>query len=395
MDRTGNPKPDAGDSRPATGDFALIPDPELPPGIASTAALADLAAAFHRGFRHYTPTPVRRLDQLARELGVASLLLKDEASRFGLNAFKGLGASFAMHHWCATHDVAGDAVFTTATDGNHGRAVAWMARLLGCRAVIFMPTHSVPARIAAIQNEGAKVVLVAEGYDAAVRRALEAADTHRWIVIQDTATAGYTAVPEWIGAGYWTMARELESTIHAAGRPDVDVVLLHAGVGTWPAAMVQYYWHRYGDRRPRLVVVEPTESACVLESVQAGHATPATGSLRTIMAGLNCGFPSTTAFEILRRSVDALIAIPDVWAERAMIRLAALDPPVISGESGAASVAGLMALMTDPTYRPVREHIQLGPESRVLVWSTEGATDPVGWERIVGRPLPQQPSVRR
>jgi diaminopropionate ammonia-lyase len=367
---------------------ALIDDPVRPAGIDDIVPLADEAWTFHRSLRYYKPTPLRSLDALAKHLGIASLQLKDESERFGLNAFKGLGPSYAMHRWLATHAVSSDAVFTTATDGNHGRAVAWMARKLGFRAVIFMPAYSVAARIAAIQNEGAKVVLVPEGYDAAVQQAFRAAETEGWIVIQDTATHGYTEVPTWIEAGYWTMARELEPVVHAADQANVDIVFLHAGVGTWPAAMVQYYWNRYAHRRPRLVVVEPVEAACVLESVIAGHPTRATGSLRTIMAGLNCGFPSITAFEILCRGVDAFIAIPDLWAERAMRELANTRPGVVAGESGAASVAGLMALLQDPAYAAVRSHIALGPDSRVLVWSTEGATDPARWERIVGRSLP-------
>jgi diaminopropionate ammonia-lyase family len=155
--------------------------------------------------------------------------------------------------------------------------------------------------------------------------------------------------------------------------------------------MVQYYWHRYGVRRPRLVIVEPTAAACLLDSVRCGQPMPASGSLQTIMAGLNCGYPSITAFETLRSSVDAFIAIPDEWAERAMRSLATprgTDPAVVAGESGAAGVAGLMAVMEDPAYAGVREHIGLGRGSRVLAWSTEGATDPVGWERVVGRPVP-------
>ncbi len=357
-----------------------------PPGLTESAALADIAWSFHRGFRGYAPTPVRRLDQLAAELGIGSLHVKDESPRFGLNAFKGLGPSFAMHRWLATHAVASDAVFTTATDGNHGRAVAWMARQLGFRAVIYVPANTAMDRIEAINNEGAKVVLVTEGYDAAVRLALTAGEEKGWIVIQDTAVPGYVDVPAWIGAGYWTMARELETTLHLPARADVDLVLVHAGVGTWPAAMVSYYWHRYGTNRPRIVVVEPTEAACVTESIVAGHPTQATGSLRTIMAGLNCGFPSITAFETLQCGVDAFITIPDRWAERAMRTLAAQQPQFISGESGSASVAGLMALMTDPEYAAVREHVDLGAQTRVLTWSTEGATDPEGWELIVGRP---------
>lgn len=371
-----------------TPPYFLVDDPVPPSGLAATAALAEEAWPFHRSLRQYRPTPLQPLPSLAAVLGIGALHLKDESSRFGLNAFKALGASFAMHRWLATHDVAADAVFTTATDGNHGRAVAWMARQLGMRAVIFMPAHSVPARVAAIENEGARVVLVAEGYDAAVQRALAAGLADGWIVIQDTATASYTEVPGWIEAGYWTMVRELEPLLHPADQPAVDLVLLHAGVGTWPAAMVQYYWHRYGVRRPRIVVVEPLEAACVLDSVRAGHPTLATGSLRTIMAGLNCGFPSIAAFETLCRGVDAFVAITDQWAERAMRLLAGGTPPVVAGESGAASVAGLMALQQDPAFDAVRKHIALGPTTRVLVWSTEGATDPVAWEAIVGWPPP-------
>src|SRR5262249_33594882 len=160
-------------------------------------------------------------------------------------------------------------------------------------------------------------------------------------------------VPPWIGAGYWTMARELEPLMHGDRCAEVDVVFLHAGVGTWPAAMAQYYWHRYGPNRPKLVVVEPTEAACVLESVGAGTPTHAGGWLRTIMAGLNCGMPSTLALDILKGGVDAFVAIPDVGAERAMRCLAEGDPAVIAGESGAASTGGLMAIMKDPAYAPV------------------------------------------
>lgn len=365
----------------------VIDAPRAPPHLDRVALLADLAWQFHRSMRQYRPTPVRRLDGMARELGLASLLVKDESHRFGLNAFKALGASFAMHHWLAEHPADDDTVFTTATDGNHGRAVAWMARQLGFRAVVYMPAHSVPARVAAIQNEGAKVVLVNEGYDAAVQAALDASQRNGWVVIQDTATPGYREVPEWIGAGYWTMARELEPVPHTPEHAQVDVVLLHAGVGTWPAAMCQYYWNRYGTNRPRIAVVEPVEAACVLESVRCGMPTLATGSMRTIMAGLNCGYPSVDALEILRSGVDAFVAIPDGWSERAMRRLAGESPPVVSGESGAASVAGLMAIMEDPAYGQARDRLGLGPSSRVLVWSTEGATDPSGWERVVGRPV--------
>jgi diaminopropionate ammonia-lyase len=365
----------------------LVRQPAPPPGLEEAAALADQAWAFHHTLPEYAPTPLHRLDGLAHAAGISSLLLKDESARFGLNAFKGLGASFAVARWLEVHRPAETITFTTATDGNHGRAVAWSARRRGHRAVIFIPAHARPARIAAIRAEGAEVVLVDEGYDAAVARAHEAAAREGWVVIQDTAQEGYREIPEWIAAGYWTHARELEPDPHGPDRPAVDLVILHAGVGTWAAAMVRYYWHRYGARRPRLAIVEPTRAPCVLAAAVAGTPTPVDHSRRTIMAGLDCALASVAAVEVLANSVDAFFAIDDAWALEAMRRLAVPvghDPRVVAGESGSASVAGLLALVGHGDLAPVRDHLAIGRDTRVLVWSTEGATDPEHWNQVVG-----------
>lgn len=367
----------------------LVRDPVPPPRLAALADLADEAWQFHQTLADHVATPLHRLDGLAHSLGIASLHLKDESYRFGLNAFKALGASFAMHRWLVRHRPDGVTTFTTATDGNHGRAVAWSARRMGHRAVVFIPAYARPARIAAIAAEGAEVVLVREGYDAAVQRAHAAARDQGWVIIQDTAETGYEEIPEWIAAGYWTHARELESSVHPPEAPAADLVLLHAGVGTWAAAIAGYYWHRYGARRPRIAIVEPTRAACVLAAVQGGGATPIDASRRTVMAGLDCALASTTALEMLQQSVDAFFAIDDAWALEAMQRLAhpmGHDPRVVAGESGAASIGGLLALMGHGDLAAVREHLRLGPETRVLVWSTEGATDPEHWEAVVGEP---------
>lgn len=355
--------------------------------MAELAALADEAWAFHRTLPEHRPTPLHALPALAAELGVASLHLKDESARLGLNAFKGLGASFAMHRWLSRNGGGGTTTFVTATDGNHGRAVAWSARVLGHRAVVFIPAHAAASRVAAIRAEGAEVRLVAEGYDAAVAAAHAAAAAHGWVAIQDTAHDGYEEIPEWIAAGYWTHARELEAGVHGAGAPGVELVLLHAGVGTWAAAIAAYYWHRYGARRPRLVVVEPSRAPCCLRAAEAGAPVPVPTAPHTIMAGLDCGLASTAAMRILAGSVDAFIAVEDDWARRAMRRLAtpgAGEPRVVAGESGAASVAGLMALRHEAALAPVRDHVGLHAATRVLVWSTEGATDPVHWQEVVG-----------
>lgn len=369
----------------------LVAATRPPPGVAAMATLADEALAVHRAMPEYSPTPLHHLDELAHSIGLGSLLLKDESHRFGLNAFKGLGASFAVHRWLAQHPDRDMVTFTTATDGNHGRAVAWSARRAGHRAVVFIPAHAKPARVEAIRAEGAEVIRVADGYDAAVRRAHEAAVAEGWVLIQDTATPGYEVIPDWIAAGYWTHARELEPSPHAAERPEVDLVLLHAGVGTWAAAITAHYWHRYGERRPRIAVVEPASAPCVLAAVEAGHATPVDASRRTVMAGLDCALASTTATAMLRDSVDAFFTIDDAWALEAMRRLAnpmGHDPVVIAGESGAAGVAGLLALHGHGELEPVRHHLGIDHTTRALVWSTEGATDPVHWAEVVGRPVP-------
>lgn len=367
----------------------LVESPAAPPGIDRLATLSDQAYRFHQSLPGYQPTPLHHLPSLAHSIGIGDLHLKDESPRFGLNAFKGLGASFAIHKWLETHPGAGRVTFTTATDGNHGRSVAWAARQAGHPAKIFIPSHAAAARVAAIRAEGAEVVLVEEGYDAAVALAHQAAEREGLVVIQDGARPGYTDVPDWITAGYWTHARELEPAPHAADRADVDLVVLHAGVGTWPAAIVAYYWNRYGARRPRIAIVEPTRAPSVISGVLAGSAVQIDTPLRTVMAGLDCAQASTTALEILANSVDAFFTIDDAWALEAMRRLATPvghDPMVIAGESGAASLGGVMALLGHGDLAPVREHLGVDEDTRVLVWSTEGATDPVHWEQVVGRP---------
>jgi diaminopropionate ammonia-lyase len=369
----------------------LLEGRAAPPRTNELAVLADEAAAFHRTIAGHHPTPCHELGALAATLGVASLALKDESHRLGLNAFKVLGASFAIDRWLRRHPADGQVTFTTATDGNHGRAVAWAARQAGHRAVVFIPAHARPARVAAIRGEGADVVLVEEGYDAAVRAAHAAAQDRGWIEIQDTASSGYEEVPEWIAAGYWSHARELEPAWHPDGEPAVDLVLLHAGVGTWAAAIVAYYWHRYGARRPRIALVEPETAPCVLAGIAAGGAVSIDSPTRTVMAGLDCALASTTAVRALAGSVDAAFTIGDQWALEAMRRLATPsgnDPPVVAGESGAAGLGGLLALRHEAALAPVVRHLGLDAGTRVLVWSTEGATDPDHWQAVVGRPVP-------
>lgn len=370
----------------------LVTTTNAPARLAQLAALADDAWQLHHSLPEYRPTPLHSLPALAADLGVASLQLKDESTRLGLQSFKGLGVSFAVDRWIRDHPYRHNLTLVTATDGNHGRSVAWAARRLGANAVVFLPGHAEPDRIVAIEGEGAEVILVREGYEAAVSQAHAAADEEGWILVQDSAAPGYVTIPEWIMAGYWTMARELEPSPNTPERPEYDLILLHAGVGTWPAAMTAYYWHRYGERaRPRIAVVEPVTAPCVQAAALTGRPVRVDSSRRTIMAGLDCAVASPSAVSILHQSVDAFFTINDRMARAAMRRLATPrdgDPQVISGEAGSASVAGLMTLASDPELAPVREHLALNDSTRVLVWSTEGATDPTAWAAIVGSAPP-------
>jgi diaminopropionate ammonia-lyase len=312
--------------------------------------------------------------------------VKDESRRFGLNAFKVLGASYAIHRFLEA-DQGRHHTFATATDGNHGRAVAWAARRLGHDAVVFVPANTVAARIEAIRGEGARVVVVDGTYDDTVRRAAAAAEQHGWQVISDTAYPGYTQIPRWIMEGYSTLFAEAMQKLESASSPPPDAVFLQAGVGGLACAGAVVFARR--GLRPALVSVEPTDADCLLASAGSpdGAITLARGKQDSIMAGLNCGTPSLLAWPVIRAFFDAYLAVDDELAREAMRRLAAGksgDPRIVSGESGAAGLAGLLALCREPGLRAARASLGLGPRSRVLLVSTEGDTDPVSYRSIVG-----------
>jgi diaminopropionate ammonia-lyase len=338
----------------------------------------------HRSLPGYAPTPVRDLPELAADLGLGRLLLKDEAGRFGLDAFKGLGASYAMDMVLRDRGRAptgNDVTFCAATDGNHGRAVAWTARRLGQRAVIFLPADTAAARIASLEGEGAEVRRIDGTFDHCVTACAEAAAREGWQVIADTAYPGYMEIPGHIMTGYSTIVAELDDQLTTLP----DVVLLPAGVGGLAAAVTAALVLRHGAARPRLVCVEPESSACFLESIEHGTGEPvaARGDQRSIMVGLCCGRPSLLAWPIIRDAVDVFLAIDDQPALDAM--RACHRHGVVAGESGAASLAGLLALMGDRELAAARDHLGLGPRATALVINTEGATDPVHYDQVIGR----------
>lgn len=349
----------------------------------------------------YRPTPLHRLPGLARTLGLGDVLYKDEALRFGLKSFKALGGAYAAaravagelhrrgHPRPAAPDVmagrcaeaARGLTITSATDGNHGRSVAWAARRIGCRAVIFIHETVSEARRAAIAAYGAEVVRVPGGYDDSVRHAFAEARRQHWIVVQDTGGSDYRDVPADITYGYGVLARE---AIAQVGEPPSHV-LVQAGVGGLASAVCAAFWMAWGARRPQFIVLEPAKADCVFQSLAAGRPTVVTGDLETVMAGLSCGVVSDLAWDILKHGADGAIAIDDAAALEGMRRLARPekgDPVIVAGECSGGAVGALIALKDRPD---LRGQLGIDARSRVLLIGTEGDTDPDIYRRTVGR----------
>jgi diaminopropionate ammonia-lyase len=275
-----------------------------------------------------------------------------------------------------------------ATDGNHGRAVAWTAKMLGQKAVIYMPGDSVPARVENIRAEGAEVVLVPGTFDDCVARCAAAAAKNGWQAISDTAYPGYREIPGWILLGYTSIFVELEGILHGPDKANVDAVILPAGVGGLAAAGAFYYARHYGAQRPVLICIEPVSSDCFLESVRSGkgEARPTKGKQTSIMAGLNCGIPSPLAWPIVRDAMHFFLAVKDKYAEEAMRRFyhpLGMDQRIVAGESGASGLAALLALTNSDKLARVRPQLPLNHSSRILLINTEGDTDPVNFKKIV------------
>ena len=366
------------------------------------------ARAFHRSFPQYSITPLAKLDGMAKNLGLGGVYVKDESYRFGLNAFKVLGGSFAMGRYIAQQmgrDVGemtyeyltspafreefGQATFFTATDGNHGRGVAWAANKLGQKAVVHMPKGSSQSRFDNIAKEGAKVTIEEVNYDDCVRiAAAEAAETEHGVVVQDTAWEGYEEIPAWIMQGYGTMANEAADQLRQVSVNHPTHVFVQAGVGSLAGAVVGYFTNLYPNDPPKFVVMEARAADCLYQGAVAGDGDPRIvgGDLQTIMAGLACGEPNIISWDILRNHVSAFVSCPDWVSAKGMRMLSAPvkgDPRVISGESGAVGMGLLSTIMQDEDYKELREYLELDQSSQVLMFSTEGDTDPDKYKEIV------------
>ena len=345
----------------------------------------------------YAATPLVPLPGLAAELGVGALHYKDEASRFGLGSFKALGGAYAvarvilsraeatgtplsMADLAAGRADSADLTVCCATDGNHGRSVAWGARTFGCRCVIFIHATVSEARRRAIEAYGAEVRRTAGNYDDSVREAEATARREGWVVVSDTSYPGYTDIPRDVMQGYELMAAE---AFDALPEPPTHV-FLQTGVGGMAAAVAAQAKRRWGAHRPTIVLADPDRSACWFDSMKAERPVAVQGDVDTLMAGLACGEVSLLAWEILKDHADAVIAIPDPAAVEMMRRLArppAGDPPLVAGESAVAGLAALALAMQDET---AVDTLGLGPASRVLVFGTEGDTDADLYRELVG-----------
>lgn len=360
--------------------------------------------AFHQSFPMYQKTPLVRLDALAQHLGLKHFFVKDESKRFGLNAFKVLGGSFAIGSYIAqqlgmdiselpysklisteTKRKLGPITFVTATDGNHGRGVAWTANQLQQKAVVYMPQGSSLERLKHIQEEHADASITDLNYDDAVRLANEQAQKYGWVMVQDTSWEGYQDIPRWIIQGYSTMA--MEAFQQLPERP--THIFLQAGVGALAGAVTGFFSNIYGEKdRPIITIAEPHAADCIFRTakVHDGMLHFVGGRMDSMMAGLNCGEPCDIGWRVLESCADFAVTCEDFVSAKGMRTLGAPigdDKRIISGESGAVTSGLVMELMQNPAYASIRQTLQLNEQSSVLCFSTEGDTDTENYRTIV------------
>lgn len=368
--------------------------------------------AFHASFPVYKETPLAVLRETAGLLGIDNIYVKDESYRFGLNAFKVLGGSYAIGNYLAqklgktisempyerlvseeVRKELGDITFVTATDGNHGRGVAWTAGQLRQRAVVYMPKGNAAERLENIRAEGAEASITDLNYDGAVRLANRQAQEKGWVMVQDTAWEGYEDIPQWIMQGYGTMGYEAYTQL-----PEKPThIFLQAGVGSMAGAVAGFFAGVYGKDRPIITIVEPDKADCIFRTAKAadGRLHFVTGDMDTIMAGLACGEPCSIGWNVLKDYADYFISCPDYMAAQGMRILgnpAAGDSRVIAGESGAAAFGCVSEILRNPRYAQIKERLKLNKTSRALFFNTEGDTDrenyrSIVWDGIYGRPV--------
>lgn len=359
--------------------------------------------SFHASFPVYKETPLVELKHTAKSMGLGNIYIKDESYRFGLNAFKVLGGSYAIGNYLAKRlgksitempyeklvsgEIKwelGDITFVTATDGNHGRGVAWTAKQLQQKSVVYMPKGSAEERLMNIRAEGADASITDLNYDEAVRLANSQAEQKGWVMVQDTAWEGYEDIPGWIMQGYGTMG--YEAYMQLPEKP--THIFLQAGVGSMAGAVAGFFASVYGEDRPIITIVEPNKADCIYKTAEAadGKLHFVTGDMDTIMAGLACGEPCSIGWNVLRDYADNFISCPDYAAAQGMRVLGNPEPgdtKVVSGESGASAFGCIAEIMRDKTLVELKNKLKLDENSKVLFFSTEGDTDKENYKSIV------------
>lgn len=364
--------------------------------------------AFHSSISNYEITPLVSLHNLAKKLNIKGIYVKDESYRFNLNAFKSLGGIYAIFKIVCQKlnldddkmtfedlqkphikEQLKDMVFITATDGNHGKGVAFAAAKLGCKSIVLMPKGSVEIRAEAIRQVGAYEVTITDlSYDDAVRKAAIMAKENNWYLVQDTAWDGYEDIPNYITQGYTTMANETYDQLQQYGIEKPTHLFLQAGVGSMAGGVLGYFANKYNGNPPITTIVEPKNVACIYKSALTNDGRPhgVTGDLHTIMAGLNCGEPNTATWSILRDFASFYAACPDYVTARGMRLMATPlgnDKKIISGESGAVGLGLLSLLMERDELSHIRKAMNLNSDSVVLIFNTEGNTDPIGYNEVI------------
>ncbi|MFA5468758.1 MAG: diaminopropionate ammonia-lyase [Sphaerochaetaceae bacterium] len=379
--------------------------------------ISRISRRFHRQIPGYQMSPLVSLPNLAHKFGVGGIWVKDEASRLELNSFKVLGGSYALYKFIQERlelgdeqmsytyltskevkEKLGDLTFAAATDGNHGRGIAWAAQKLGHKSVIYVHSDTSQLRIEAIRSYGATVKIIEGNYDDAVKQINLDAAKYGWEVISDTSWQGYTKIPIWIMQGYMTMMAEIQEQFSGQGIVKPTHVFVQAGVGALAAAVIGYYYSLCGRNAPKCIVVEPDNAACLFSSAQEGDGATHTvkGALDTIMAGLACGEPSEIAWKVLKDTADAFLCVPDYIAARGMRVYATPlkgDPLIVSGESGAVTLGALLTIQKEKGIDELKEFLQIDENSQVLLINTEGNTDPVLFRQIIwegSNPVPKE-----
>ncbi|MFA1563052.1 diaminopropionate ammonia-lyase [Aliivibrio fischeri] len=366
-----------------------------------TAFQAQQTRYFHRQIDGYQPTPLVSLPNLAKQLGVKAILVKDESKRFGLNAFKVLGGSYALGRQLAKHlgiDISEinlktvaskldkPLVFTTATAGNHGTGVAWAAREMGQKAVVYMPKGSSQASVNRIQGLGAECIVTEVNYDDTVRMANQTAQDNGWMLVQDTAWDSYEEIPTWISQGYMTMADEAVEQAQAQEFGAPTHVFLQAGVGAMAGGILGYLVDKLGADTFETIIAEPAAADCIFRSGEKGEIVNVTGELNSIMAGLACGEPNPVTWPVLRDCSNYFISVDDSISANGMRVLGNPlqgDSQIISGESGAITLGLLYQLCREGADEAIRDELGLNKDATIMLFSTEGDTNQARYRDIV------------